>query len=70
MPHHGIKEKNTIAFLEAVRPVAAVVTCRNEWWISGKIKRTLNWLGTDVYLTSNGNVVCLTDGNHVEFKQG
>ncbi len=70
MPHHGIKEKNTIAFLEAVRPVAAVVTCRNEWWISDKIKRTLNWLGTDVYLTSNGNVVCLTDGNHVEFKQG
>ena len=70
MPHHGIKEKNTIAFLEAVRPVAAVVTCRNEWWISGKIKRTLNWLGTDIYLTSNGNVVCLTDGNHVEFKQG
>ena len=30
----------------------------------------LNWLGTDVYLTSNGNVICLTDGNHVEFTQG
>ncbi len=69
VPHHGIKEKNTAAFLKAVHPRAAVICCENARSVSGKVKRTLQKLGAEVYLTCRGTVVCRTDGSHIQISQ-
>ena len=63
VPHHGKKEDNSQEFLERVGPEAAIITCSEEEPASKKIYNMLKELGTEVYLTSDGTVTCLCDGN-------
>lgn len=65
VPHHGRKEKNSREFLEAVSPEIAVITCSKEETPSGKIIKRLQKLGTEIYLTSEGSVTCVTDGRNI-----
>ena len=69
VPHHGIKEKNSAAFLEQVHPETAVITCKNEWYVSRSVKKTLLCMDADLYLTCHGTVTCITDGNTMEILQ-
>ena len=69
VPHHGREEKNSDKFLLAVSPEAAVITCSEEKEPDKEILELLSQLGTDVYLTSEGTVTCVTDGSSLEFSQ-
>ena len=69
VPHHGRAEKNSDKFLLAVSPEAAVITCSEEKEPDREILEILKQLGTEVYLTSEGTVVCVTDGNTLHFDQ-
>ena len=69
VPHHGKKEKNSEEFLKAVTPQIAVITCAEGIPADDKICRILNELDTEVYLTSNGHVICLCDGENLMVMQ-
>ena len=70
VPHHGRKEKNSLEFLEAVRPDVAVITSSKEKPADDEICRMLERLGTEVYFTENGTVTCLCDGKGLRVVQG
>lgn len=69
IPHHGKKEKNTVEFLKAVSPKAAVFTCPEEMTIKEEISEALEELGTEIYLTGKGIVTCLCDGDALQMIQ-
>ncbi|MBO5057473.1 MAG: MBL fold metallo-hydrolase [Lachnospiraceae bacterium] len=69
VPHHGKDEKNSEAFLKAVSPKAAVITCSEEEPDREKICEMLNELGTEIYLTADGTVTCLCDGDTIQIMQ-
>lgn len=69
VPHHGREEKNSDKFLLAVDPEAAVITCSEDDRPDKKILELLDQLGTEVYLTSEGTVTCVTDGSTLSFRQ-
>lgn len=69
VPHHGKKEDNSKVFFEAVAPELAVITCSAEKPASDKVCEILNELEAEVYLTLNGTVICLCDGDTLEVIQ-
>lgn len=69
VPHHGKKEDNSEEFFEAVVPGVAVVTCSDEQPVSNKVYGMLEELGTEIYLTSDGTVTCLCDGETLQMVQ-
>ena len=69
LPHHGKKEKNSVIFLEKVTPEVAVITCEDETKVSGEILETLEQLHTEIYLTCQGTVTCMTDGTELHIEQ-
>lgn len=69
VPHHGRKEKNSEEFLEAVSPKIAIITCSEEEPGDDKIRRILHQNGTQIYLTSEGTITCLCDGETMEIQQ-
>ncbi len=69
IPHHGKKEKNTEEFLRAVSPAIAVFTCPEEMEIEEDISETLEKMGTLSYLTGQGTVTCLCDGDVLQMIQ-
>lgn len=69
VPHHGKEEKNSETFLQAVSPKTAVITCSKEEPARKKICDILSELGTEIYLTSEGTVTCLCNGDTVRIVQ-
>lgn len=69
VPHHGKKEKNTEEFLRAVSPTIAVFTCPEEMAIEEDISEVLEEMGTLSYLTGEGTVTCLCDGDVLQMIQ-
>ena len=69
VPHHGREEKNSDKYLLAVDPEAAVITCSEDDRPDKEILELLDQLGTEVYLTSEGTVTCVTDGSTLSFRQ-
>lgn len=69
VPHHGRQEKNSDKFLLAVQPQAAVITCSEDKEPDKEILELLEQLGTEIYLTKDGTVTCVTDGTSLEFTQ-
>jgi len=69
VPHHGKYDKSSGRFLEAVSPQYAVITCSKSSSPSGKVLKKLKELGTEVYLTQEGNVICVSDGSSIEVRQ-
>lgn len=69
VPHHGKKEKNSEDFLREVAPQVAIITCSEEATASEKICNILNALGAEIYLTKDGTVTCLCDGDTVQIEQ-
>ncbi len=69
IPHHGKKEKNTEEFLRAVSPMIAVFTCPEEMEIEEDISEVLEEMGTLIYMTGQGTVTCLCDGDVLQVIQ-
>lgn len=69
MPHHGKKEKNTEEFLRAVSPTIAVFTCPEEMTIEEDISEVLEEMGTLIYMTGQGTVTCVCDGDVLQMIQ-
>lgn len=69
VPHHGKKEDNSEEFFRAVAPKAAVITCSEEQPASNKVCKMLEELGAEIYLTSEGTVTCLCDGQSLQVVQ-
>lgn len=69
VPHHGKKEENSEEFFRAVEPEIAVITCSGEQPAGKKICAALENLGTEIYLTSDGTVTCMCDGETLQVLQ-
>ncbi len=69
VPHHGRKEKNSEDFLTAVSPEAAVITCSEEKMTDKEIVKVLEELESRIYLTLDGSVTILCDGETLTFIQ-
>lgn len=69
VPHHGRKEKNSEEFLEAVSPKAAIITCSQEEPGDEKVQKVLQQTGAQIYLTSEGTITCISDGESMTILQ-
>lgn len=69
VPHHGRKGKNSEEFLEAVSPEAAIITCSEEEPGDDKVRKILKQAGAQIFLTSEGTVTCVSDGERMSISQ-
>ncbi|MBN2225466.1 MAG: DNA internalization-related competence protein ComEC/Rec2 [Deltaproteobacteria bacterium] len=71
-PHHGSPSSNSLTFLEAVNPRAAIISCgyENPFGFPGKKSLTgLREVGADVFRTDlDGAVTVTTDGGYIEIE--
>jgi len=72
--HHGSSSSSTAAFLKAVRPACAVISCGKDNDYGHPHRETLkklNLLGCTVYRTDElGTIVASTDGETITFSSG
>lgn len=69
VPHHGNYDKLSEAFLRAVNPKYAVITCSKKETADYKILSILNNLNTETYLTEDGNIMVTSDGTNLTIEQ-
>jgi competence protein ComEC len=74
VPHHGSKTSTTRAFLEAVRPKVAVISCEGPIYRSnpnrGVVER-IEAAGAQVFITGrDGSVTVTSDGKDLDVKLG
>lgn len=69
VPHHGNSHQLSEAFLKAVSPKYAVITCSAKNPPSDEVLEILNSLQTKTYLTSEGSVHCLSNGHTLSVLQ-
>ena len=62
VPHHGRYNDFTDAFISAVRPVYAVITCSDKNPAEQETVDALEDVGCNVYYTSEGTVTTASDG--------
>lgn len=69
VPHHGRFNAATQKFVDAVKPSYSVITCSEK---NPPEEQTLNILekaGSEIYLTSDGNITAVSDGTGISIKQ-
>lgn len=69
VPHHGVYERLSAPFFEAVAPRYAVITSSNEDPEEQLTVSALTFIGTQVYLTRNGQVTMCSDGSKITVSQ-
>ena len=69
VPHHGRGEKNSALFFAAVAPRYAVITSSAEEPEEGEVVTALEGLGAEIFLTREGMVRCISDGENIEITQ-
>ena len=62
VPDHGRVNSSSEAFIDAVKPQIAVITCSDKNIPSAEVVTALRNSGADVYLTSGGAVKLTSDG--------
>lgn len=62
VPHHGKYNERSEAFISAIQPQYAVITCSEDNPADERIISALEAAGTQVFLTTEGNVYCVSDG--------
>ena len=62
VPHHGVYDEGSEAFLQAVCPAYAVICCSDAEPADGSVLLLLEKVGAEVYLTSKGAVAAYSDG--------
>ena len=65
VPHHGSYNKRTEDFIETINPKYAVITCSVAEPADTRTIEALEKVGTIIYLTQNGNVHFISDGNNL-----
>ena len=60
VPHHGVNEKNSRSFIDAVSPKYAVITCSEKNPPDVVLVEKLQNAGADVYRTDNGIVYAIS----------
>lgn len=69
VPHHGRYDSLSSAFLKSVDPEYAVITCSNKNPADEAVIQILEDLGTQTYLTKDGNVHVTSDGTALTVTQ-
>ncbi len=69
VPHHGKAENLSAAFFRAVGPSYAVITSDEKNPEDEVVPALLRQLGTEVFLTREGTVTALTDGESIRLTQ-
>jgi len=69
VPNFGLVNNNTAAFIAAVSPKIASISCSDKNPPDQQTLDALQTAGTTVYLTKNGNVKLTSDGKAIEVKQ-
>ena len=69
VPHHGKAEKLSAAFFQAVSPRYAVITSDEKNLEDEAVPVFLRQFGAEVFLTREGTVTALTDGESIQFTQ-
>ena len=69
MPHHGGYEKNLDDLLEAVQPTYAILTDSDDQPIASKTQALLEDYQVQSYSTRDGDIVIMTDGEHISVSQ-
>lgn len=69
IPYHGNYQKQLDNLLKAVEPEYAVITCSDTEPDISKTEELLNKLGIKYYLTSNGGITVLSDGDNIIIRQ-
>lgn len=69
MPHHGRKNPLSAAFIRAVLPEYAVITCSKKNPPDSSVVRLLEQAGAKVFLTSGGTITAVSDGRTLAVKQ-
>lgn len=62
VPHHGRLDENSNKFFKKVKPKYAVITCSDKNPPDDEVVKDLENIGAKVYLTSEGQVTCSSDG--------
>ena len=70
VPHHGRYNGLSAAFLDAVRPRWAVITCSEKEPPEEELLALLRAMDTEILLTSAGRVTAVTDGKTLSVAQG
>lgn len=69
VPHHGKYENNSENFFSLVNPKYAVITCSDKNLPDEEVIDRLKILGTQIYLTKNGTVLCSSNGSKITLTQ-
>ena len=69
VPHHGKAETLSAAFFQAVGPSYAVITSDEKNPEDEVVPALLRQLGAEVFLTREGTVTALTDGENIRLTQ-
>ncbi|MBQ9297848.1 MAG: MBL fold metallo-hydrolase [Clostridia bacterium] len=69
VPYHGHYQKKLQKLLETTKPNYGVITCSNEEPEDEETISILNDLNIKYYLTRNGSITVLSDGNEIKIKQ-
>ena len=69
VPHHGKFHDLSEAFLRAVDPQYAIITCSDKNPESQELMEVLNRLQVQTYLTRNGDITITSDGNRLTIAQ-
>lgn len=68
VPHHGRIDENSNTFFNQVKPKYAVITCSEKNPPDDEVIEDLKKIGTKVYLTSEGQVTCNSDGRELSIE--
>ena len=69
VPHHGRYNKRIEDFILNISPKYAVITCSPDKPPDDEVSGALEAVGTEVFLTYNGIVHCISDGNTLRIQQ-
>ena len=65
VPHHGKYNKRIKKFISAINPHYAVITCSSDKPADDKVISALNKAKAEIFLTSDGNIYCQSDGDNI-----
>lgn len=69
IPHHGETDNNSETFINDVNPKYAVITCSKEETPDKKLLKYLDKVKAKTYLSYNGTITALSDGNNLVISQ-
>lgn len=69
VPHHGQYNKNTQRFIKRIDPSYSVITCSEKNTADKETIDILEGIGSEIYLTENGNVKAVSDGKNISITQ-